>query len=112
MKYSVLALAVLSAFSMQAMAWESESFNGTYDTIYAGEGKQLLVTNGNTATSLDGKVVTEGIGYIQNGGTLILASDDASITTHGNFYVGGSIKGGQWRRSAQFNFQWRRYDAL
>ena len=93
MKYSVLALAVLSAFSMQAMAWESESFNGTYDTIHAGEGKQLLVTNGNTATSLDGKVVTEGIGYIQNGGTLILASDDASITTHGNFYVGGDIKG-------------------
>lgn len=93
-KLNLVTLAVLGAVSYQAAAFTNVVYSGTYDTINNTDSNGILtVTAGNTAISLDGKAISAGLGNIKSNGTLILASENAVISSYGNFWVGGNIRG-------------------
>ena len=94
-KRSLLAIAVMAAIASQsAWAFENHIYSGEYDTINDVDPTTIVtVVGGATAVSKDGKCLSAGLGDIKSGGTLVLDSDDAVLSSHGNFWVGGLIKG-------------------
>lgn len=78
------ALAALLIFALPVGA--SQHLSGSYETINTPDG--FTMSTGDTVTSEDGRFVTGGSQQDMNGATLILANENASITTGGDFFMG------------------------
>lgn len=97
------AIAVLMAAALPASA--AEALSGSYDTINTPDG--FTMTTGDTVISKDGRFVTGGSMQDMNGATLILESENASITTGGSFFMGAgaTIKQSEDQNLTNLDFQ-------
>lgn len=98
-KFSLKPVAFATLFALSGSVYAATALNGSYETIYTPDG----FTISGTVTSEDGKFVTGGATQDMGAGnTLYLNSENAEITTGGNFFVG---TGSQIKQNADTNLK-------
>ena len=98
-KFSLKPVAFATLFALSGSVYAATALNGSYETIYTPDG----FTISGTVTSEDGKFVTGGATQDMGAGnTLYLNSENAEITTGGNFFVGA---GSQIKQNAETNLK-------